>query len=113
MAIGTEPQQPQDAADLAAAVLEEEARRQAEQRRDDDAPVQDELLAGVGGESVSLRQVVRAGGAPLITMLSALVLLDHVDTAAFAVLGPDIQKSLGMSDLVLGVIGALGGLVVF
>ncbi len=46
-------------------------------------------------------------------MLAALVLVDTFDNSAFAVLGPDIQDSLHLSDLTLGVIGAIGGLLLF
>jgi ABC-type branched-subunit amino acid transport system ATPase component/sugar phosphate permease len=102
-----------EAAELAAAVLEEEARRQDLQRPDQAPVIADDLLAGVGGDGLSLRAVLRAGGGSLVGTLAGLVLLDNIDNAAFAVLGPDIQRSLHLSDLMLGLVGALGGLVVF
>jgi ABC-type branched-subunit amino acid transport system ATPase component/sugar phosphate permease len=99
------------AADLATAILDEEERRQAAQARDE-LVVTDELLPGVGGEGMSLRQVL-GGNTAIVAVLTALVLVDTLDNAAFAVLGPDIQRTLGMSDLALGVIGAIGGLLLF
>jgi len=98
---------------LAAAVLDEEARRHDAQAARDDLVITDSLLPGVGQEEVSMAEVLRAGGVSLVAVLAGLVLLDNLSNAAFAVLGPNIQKSLHMSDLVLGVVGALGGLVVF
>ncbi len=101
-------------AGLAAAVLEEEARRQAEQAaRHEPVVLADDLLPGVGGAAQSLSAVIRAGGVSLVAVLSALVLVDSLNGAAFAVLGPDIRRALHISDLELGVVGALGGLVVF
>ena len=103
-----------NAADLAAAVLDEEARRQAEQeQREERVVIADDLLPGVGGEAMALGEVLRAGGRATVVVLTALVLVDTLDSSAFAVLGPDIQQSLHMSDLVLGVVGAIGGLLLF
>ena len=103
-----------DAAGLAAAVLEEEARRHEAQSAKDDQPlIADDLLPGVGADDLSMQDVLRAGGVSMVAVLAALVLVDNLSNAAFAVLGPDIQKSLHMSDLALGVVGALGGLVIF
>jgi len=103
-----------DPAALAAAVLDEEARRQAEQaQRHEPAVIADDLLPGVGGAELGLGDVLRRGGPATLSVLTALVLVDALDTAAFAVLGPDIQRTLGLSDLGLGVIGAIGGLLLF
>jgi len=104
---------PGDPAALAAAVLDEEARRHVAQTSVGELIIADDLLPGVGSDDLSLRDVVRAGGLPLISVLAALVFVDNLSNSAFAVLGPNIQKSLHMSDLVLGVVGALGGLVIF
>lgn len=99
---------------LVSAVLEGEARRQAEQdaRSHPVWEVPDGLLASDGGEELTLGAVIRAGGAALIGTLTGLVLLDSMDNAAFSVLSPDIQRSLHVSDTSIGVIGALGGLLV-
>jgi ABC-type branched-subunit amino acid transport system ATPase component/sugar phosphate permease len=103
-----------DPSALAAAVLEEEARRHdAQAAVAEDVAITEGLLAGVGSSGMGMREVVRAGGLATVGVLASLVLVDNLSNAAFAVLGPNIQKSLGMSDLALGVVGALGGLVVF
>jgi ABC-type branched-subunit amino acid transport system ATPase component/predicted MFS family arabinose efflux permease len=110
----TAPAEATDVAGLAAAVLDEEARRQADQdRRQEAAVVDDDLLPGVGTDEVSMREVLAAGGTATVLVLTALVLVDTLDNSAFAVLGPDIQRTLHMSDLMLGVIGAIGGLLLF
>jgi ABC-type branched-subunit amino acid transport system ATPase component/predicted MFS family arabinose efflux permease len=104
-----------DAADLAAAVLAGEAERQdAERARGAEVPaVSDDLLAGVGQEGMSLRAIGRAGGWSTLAVLASLVFVDALDGSAFGVLAPDIQRTLHLSDTAIGVIGALGGLVVF
>jgi ABC-type branched-subunit amino acid transport system ATPase component len=104
---------PDDAAALAAAVLDEEARRHAAQASRVETVIEDTVLPGVGAGDLAMREVLRAGGVSLVAVLAGLVLVDNLSNAAFAVLGPNIQKSLHMSDLVLGVVGALGGLLTF
>ena len=100
---------------LVAAVLDEEARRQSEQhaRGTGASAVRPDLLAGVGGEQLPFGEVVRRGGAALLGLLSGLVLLDALDGTAFGVLAPDIRRTLGLTLTQIGVVGALGGLVVF
>jgi ABC-type branched-subunit amino acid transport system ATPase component/predicted MFS family arabinose efflux permease len=103
-----------DPALLVTAVLEEETRRHVAQSAVlDDQDIADELLPGVGSDDLPMGDVLRAGGVSMIGVLAGLVLVDNLSNSAFAVLGPDIQKTLHMSDLVLGVVGALGGLVIF
>jgi len=104
--VGTDP------ADLAAAVLDEEARRQAEQSSRDtgDTILPDDLLPGVGDQSMPLREVVGAGGLSTIAVLGLLNLVDEFDRAALQVLAPDLQDSLGISDTVLGALAGLSGL---
>ena len=103
-----------DPAALAAAVLDEEARRhELQQASDREVLIADDLLPGVGADDLPMRAVLRAGGISMVAVLAGLVLVDNLSNSAFAVLGPDIQKSLHLSDLALGVVGALGGLVVF
>ena len=106
---------PGDAADLAAAVLAGEALRQEEQaaRGRDAIVLPDDLLPGVGGEEMPLRDVLRAGGTATIAVLFGLGLVDNLDQAAFVVLAPDIQHSLHLSTGVMGVVGALAGLTLF
>jgi len=98
---------------LVAAVLDEEARRQSEQHARTTNAVRPELLAGVGGDELPFRQVLQRGGAGVLGVLSGLVLVDALDGTAFGVLAPDIRRSLGLTLTQIGVIGALGGLVVF
>ena len=104
-----------DVAGLASAILEEEAKRQAEQaaRDTDDVVLPDDLLPGVGGEEMPLRDVLAAGGRRTIIVLFALGMIDNLNNAAFSVLAPDIQKSLDLTDGQIGVIGALAGLTLF
>jgi ABC-type branched-subunit amino acid transport system ATPase component/predicted MFS family arabinose efflux permease len=113
MAITAPEQRSDDPAALAAAVLDEEAKRQAEQ--ESRAPARevlpDDLLPGVGEDALSLKDVLAKGGVSTVAVLSLLNLVDEFDRAALQVLAPDIQRSLGMSDTVLGVLGALTGLL--
>jgi ABC-type branched-subunit amino acid transport system ATPase component/predicted MFS family arabinose efflux permease len=111
-----EPMDPSttNAGALAAAVMDEEGRR-VEQKRLGARPtdIDDGLLAGVGAERMPVAQVLRRGGVSMVGVLTALVFLDAIDNSAFAVLGPNIQKSLHMSDLTLGLVGSLSGLTLF
>jgi ABC-type branched-subunit amino acid transport system ATPase component/predicted MFS family arabinose efflux permease len=104
-----------DPAALAGQVLEEEARRQAEQdaRAREERVVPDELLPGFGQDDMAFREVLNQGGRRTLVVLTLLAAMDELDRAAFAVLGPDIQRDLGISDLVLGLAGAIGGLLLF
>jgi ABC-type branched-subunit amino acid transport system ATPase component/predicted MFS family arabinose efflux permease len=110
----------QSRAELAAAVLAEEERRHAEQAArvgaSEPADLDDlDALLGArhGDEDASLPSMVRAGGAATIATLFSLNLLDELDRAALSVLGPDIQRSLGMSDAMLGLVASVGGFMVF
>lgn len=95
-----------DAAVLAAAVLDEEARRQAEQAaRSAGVVLPDDLLPGVGDEPMSLRQAFAVGGKGMAVLLLLLNLVDELPRTV-RVLAPDIQRSLEISDTVLfGVLG--------
>lgn len=97
------------AARLAAAVLDEESRRQTEQAERDRAVVfPDDLLPGVGDEPMTLRQAMSVGGRTTVVMLFLLNLIDDLPRAV-RVIGPDIQKSLGISDTVLAGVLGFGG----
>ena len=95
-----------DAAALAAAVLDEEAKRQAEQaEREAGVVLPDDLLPGVGDEPMSLREAFAVGGKGMAVLLLLLNLVDELPRT-IRVLAPDIQRSLGISDTVLfGVLG--------
>ncbi len=96
----------EDAAALAAAVLDEEARRQAEQaEREAGVVLPDDLLPGVGDKPMSLREAFAVGGKGMAVLLLLLNLVDELPRT-IRVLAPDIQRSLGISDTVLfGVLG--------
>ena len=96
----------EDAAALAAAVLDEEAKRQAEQaEREAGVLLPDDLLPGVGEEPMSLREAFAVGGKGMAILLLLLNLVDELPRT-IRVLAPDIQRSLGISDTVLfGVLG--------
>jgi ABC-type branched-subunit amino acid transport system ATPase component/predicted MFS family arabinose efflux permease len=93
---------------LAAALLDEEAKRQAEAHAAQAAaPVDDDKLVGVGDEAMSLRQVLRVGGVSTLGVLFALNFVDEFENIAMAVLGPDVQRSLHLSDTMLTVVRGL------
>ena len=99
-----------DPAALAAAVLEEEAKRQAEQAaKDEETVLPDDLLPGVGDERMSLSDGLAAGGKRMLVVLFLLAVMDEFDRAAFSVLAPDIQDTIGMSDTVLAAIAGSSG----
>ena len=85
-----------DPAALVASVLDEEAKREAEQAANEQGVVlPDDLLPGVGGEPMPLRDVLRVGGRSTIGVLFFLGMADNlVNNGAFQVLAPDIQEAL-------------------
>jgi ABC-type branched-subunit amino acid transport system ATPase component/predicted MFS family arabinose efflux permease len=105
-----------EAGALAASVLaEEELRQEAQLSREGQQRVLNpEVVAGLtGGEQMPWRAVVRNAGPGLMTVLTATVFLDAIDGVAFGVVTPDIRRELGLSLTEVGVVGALGGIVVF
>jgi ABC-type branched-subunit amino acid transport system ATPase component/sugar phosphate permease len=115
MAVDT-PDRVDDPAALVASVLDEEAKRQAAQAAADAEAVvlPDDLLPGVGGESMPLRDVVRAGGVSTIAVLFGLGMVDNlINNGAFQVLAPDIQDEFGLSDGAIGIIGSLAAVTLF
>ncbi len=87
------------AADLAGAVLEAEAERERLQgEADKQILFADDLLPGVGGEEMSLREGLRAGaGSFPFFVLMLLIMVDELESATLGVLAPDIRDSLGIS----------------
>lgn len=111
---GAGPPRPDGAVDLAAAVLDGEAlRRDAQAARTERVVLPDDLLPGVGGDEMPFRDVIAAGGRSTIAVMFGLGLVDNLDAAAFAVLTPDIQDSLGISTGAMGIIGAMAGFTLF
>ncbi|GAC1442320.1 MAG: hypothetical protein NVSMB55_12670 [Mycobacteriales bacterium] len=110
----TELQPAVDPSSLTAALLEQEERRYAAgpatARQQPAHELPDDALPGVGGQALSLRATLAAGGLALVGVLSLLNLLDYAGSAALSVLGPDIARSLGLSDTGLGVVSSLAGL---
>ncbi len=107
------------AADLTGALLDAEADRLAAERSARAVEVRaDEDLPGVGDDDLTLREGMAIGGGSTITMLALLNGLDELDREAATLLAPDIQASLGVSDLVIALITvggmaliAVGGLI--
>lgn len=98
------------AADLTAALLADEATRiEAEQAERAVTVRSDEHLPGVGDDHMTLRKGIAIGGTSTISMLALLNGLDELDREAATLLAPDIQKTLGVSDLVIALI-TVGGM---
>jgi ABC-type branched-subunit amino acid transport system ATPase component/predicted MFS family arabinose efflux permease len=87
------------AASLAAAVLEEEdAREIAHKRAREQVIFPDELLPGVNSEPVSFKDAFKAGGKLMFIVLGLLLAFDELEGAAINVLGPEIQRTFGISE---------------
>jgi ABC-type branched-subunit amino acid transport system ATPase component/predicted MFS family arabinose efflux permease len=100
-----------DAAALAGSVLAEEAARQEAETASTETVVRaDEDLPGVGDDTMSLKDGLAAGGVSTISALALLNAFDELDAAAATLLAPDIQDTLGVSDLVIAVT-TVGGLI--
>jgi ABC-type branched-subunit amino acid transport system ATPase component/predicted MFS family arabinose efflux permease len=87
------------AASLAAAVLDEEdAREIAHKRAREQVIFPDDLLPGVNSEPVSFKDAFRVGGKLMFIVLGLLLAFDELEGAAINVLGPEIQRSFGISE---------------
>ena len=58
-----------------------------------------------------LREALRIGGVSTIVVLGLAQIVEEVSSTGFAVLAPDIQETLGVSDAVLGAIGGAFGVL--
>ena len=97
---------------LAAALLDEEARRQAEAHAQTaPAEISDHKLVGVGDPEMSVRQIVAAGGISTLGVLFTLNFVDEFENIAITILGPDVQRSLHLSDTGLTLLKAAPGLL--
>jgi ABC-type branched-subunit amino acid transport system ATPase component len=101
-----------DLSELTGRVLaEEEARRRASSIERIVLP--DDVLPGVGDEPMRLPEALRRRGAATLVVLALVSVASTMERSAFAVLGPDIQDALQVSDAVLAAItGAAGALFV-
>jgi ABC-type branched-subunit amino acid transport system ATPase component/sugar phosphate permease len=98
---------------LAQALLDEEAKRQAEAHAAHAAvPVTDDQLIGVGDAEMSMRDVLRAGGITTLAIVFALTFVDEFENVAISILGPDIQRSLHLSDTGLTLMKAAPGFLI-
>jgi ABC-type branched-subunit amino acid transport system ATPase component/sugar phosphate permease len=103
-----------DASALAAAMLGEEERRHAEAAQADEVTELDnDELFGVGGDGLTLRQVIRIGGWATVGILLVLNIINEVDGLTLSVLAPNIQKSFHLSYVGITFISGLGAVAVF
>lgn len=94
---------------LAATVLDEEAARQAE-HQSSEVLFADDLLPGVKSEGITLKKgLAMGGGAATFVVLMILNSLDELQTAAIAVLAPDIRDTFGVSDGTITFIASSSG----
>jgi ABC-type branched-subunit amino acid transport system ATPase component/MFS family permease len=94
---------------LTATVLDEEAARQAKQESSE-ILFADDLLPGVKSEGIGLRKgLAMGGGAATFVVLMILNSLDELQTAAIAVLAPDIRDTFGVSDGTITFIASSSG----
>jgi ABC-type branched-subunit amino acid transport system ATPase component/predicted MFS family arabinose efflux permease len=101
-----------DAAALTAIVVaEEESRRDAQAAAEAGELLPDDLLPGVGGDPMPLRDGLRVGGIAMIVALLLVNVIETFDQVALQVLAPDIQHTLDVSKTTLQGLTSLGGVV--
>jgi ABC-type branched-subunit amino acid transport system ATPase component/predicted MFS family arabinose efflux permease len=101
-----------DAATLTAVVLREEESRQAAQAAAEAGELlPDDLLPGVGGDAMPMREGLRVGGLTMIVSLLLVAVIETLDQVALQVLAPDIQRSLDVSKTTLQGLTSFGGVV--
>jgi ABC-type branched-subunit amino acid transport system ATPase component/MFS family permease len=106
----TPPGAPSGAAALAGQVMQEEQSRQAA-NQSAAFLLPDDLLPGLSGEPMGMREAFRTGGVTMIVLLTLLLVFESADQVAVQVLGPDIQATLNISDTVLTGLASFGGVV--
>jgi hypothetical protein len=85
---------PNDAAALTAVVLhEEETRREAQAAAEAGELLPDDLLPGVGGELMPLRDGLKTGGVVMILALLLVSMIETLDQVALQVLAPELSKT--------------------
>jgi ABC-type branched-subunit amino acid transport system ATPase component/predicted MFS family arabinose efflux permease len=98
-----------EAAQLATAVLDAEQERQARQASAHEQVLfADDLLPGVGAH-VPFRDALRRGGVAVFVVLLLLTSLDELESAALAVLAPDIRDAFGVGNGVIVFLAAASG----
>lgn len=90
---------------------EEEARREAQAAAEAGEVLPDDLLPGVGGPPMPLRDGIRTGGVLMIVALLCVSTIETLDNVALQVLAPDIQRSLDVDKTTLQGLISLGGVV--
>ena len=105
----TESDRAETPADLVARVFDEEERRQREIAAAEAA--QRGPAGSFDAEQLTLREGLQSGGVRLIGFIGLLGFVETLETSAFAVVAPDIQKSLDVSDATIGAIGGAFGIL--
>jgi hypothetical protein len=95
---------------LTSVIFEEEQQRLAA-AKEEVVVLPDDLLPGVGGKGMRLREGLNQGGVSMIALLLLLIVVEEFQTVALLVLGPDIQESLDISDTTLLGLISFGGVV--
>ena len=95
---------------LTAVIFDEEAERLAA-GAEEEFTLPDDLLPGVGGAGMKLRDGLRQGGISMILLLLLLIVVEEFQRVAMMVLGPDIQESLNISDTTLLGLISFGGVI--
>ncbi|MCU1387207.1 MAG: major facilitator superfamily 1 [Ilumatobacteraceae bacterium] len=100
----------QGAAGLARTMLDAEAERRELQLEDErETLFADDLLPGVGGNQLTLREGIKIGGVFAFVMLLLIQSFDELESAVLSVLAPNIRDSLGVSDGTIVFISAASG----
>ena len=100
----------QSAAGLARTMLDAEAeRREMQIEEERETLFADELLPGVGGSELTLRQGIKIGGVFAFVVLLLIQSFDELESAVLSVLAPNIRDSLGVSDGTIVFISAASG----
>jgi ABC-type branched-subunit amino acid transport system ATPase component/predicted MFS family arabinose efflux permease len=97
-------------AGMVQAVLEAEAERDSLQRESSREVIfADDLLPGVGGEGMSLKEGLAKAGMSTFVVLMIIGAFDQLEGAGLSVLAPNIRDSFGVSNSVIIFISAASG----
>ncbi len=98
---------------LATALLDTEEQRQSPAGGSEEVLFADELLPGVGGEEMSLRDGLQKGGRATLIVLTLLASLDQLSNSGLSVLAPNIRDTLHVSNgVIVFIASAAGGFLV-